>query len=85
MTSESNAASGPTAMDTDEGNGAAGAQSPPREVAGEADTGCTDRERFLLELEFVQVRNASHPASIVTRITRNDTLGDPKRAEPVLG
>ena len=42
---------GPTAMDTDEGQADA---SSPR-VAGEAETGCSERERFLLELEFVQV------------------------------
>eukprot|EP00951_Prasinocladus_malaysianus_P000628 scaffold4491_cov40-Prasinocladus_malaysianus.AAC.1 len=30
-----------------------------KRTAGEADTGCSERERFLLELEFVQNQQAS--------------------------
>ena len=42
-------------MDTDEGKPDA---TNPR-VAGESETGCSERERFLLELEFVQVQHTA--------------------------
>lgn len=55
---------------------------PGPRVAGEAETGCSDRERFLLELEFVQVTSCLSRPGLEARASALNRRVASRRGSP---